>query len=102
MNLLTKSQWLEDWYILEGSPFGIPEGTSMEWREVIEACKEKRNCEAGLRVGVVFDEDHAEALFYSPRNRASDDDFAAVSYGKLPEWITIAEAVLDYWKDDAD
>lgn len=66
---LEKSDWLDDWYVLEMPSWwytGTPEGTADEWRAIINAISEKRNL-SFKRVGVWFDDDKV-CHFYSPRN----------------------------------
>ena len=88
---LRKSDWLDDWYVVDGAPFAQPEGTAAEWKEVIALMREGKNGRPGRRVGVRMRPDGSAEL-RSPRNSVDEDDFALVS--DVASWISSAELTL--------
>ena len=89
---LRKSEWLDDWYVIKPHHgTGQPEGTSEEWKAILEAMK-KRERESFRRVGVRFDGE-GNAMFRSPRNSMNDDE-AVIPAGEVDSWISYAEGIL--------
>jgi hypothetical protein len=94
---LEASSWIEGWFVVEGAPFGQPEGTKEEWTEILKAMREKRP-HRFKRCGVKFTQDYA--YLYSPRNRYSEADCVALSPTEQEHFIKQAETLLGLDSND--
>lgn len=92
MNVLRESEWLDDWYVVDGAPFGQPEGTAADWTQIITLLESRVSDEPAKLVGVRFRGEHA--LLYSPRNACDDHDAVILLAGEIPEWIAQAKLLL--------
>lgn len=88
---LRESEWLGDWFVLDEYQSAQPEGTAEEWREVIEAIKNRRNV-SFRRVSVRFDSGFFS--FTSPRNSIVDCE-AILTPSEITDFVAQAESVLD-------
>lgn len=70
---LTKSEWIDDWYVLEGGcNWASVEGTAEEWHELARAMKKKAN-KSFKRCAVALQPD-GSFVFWSPRNSTGEED----------------------------
>jgi hypothetical protein len=86
-----KSEWLDDWYCMDGASFGQPEGTKEEWMALIEGI-ERGEAVRFKRVGTVITEYGVQ--FYSPRNAISADDYAFVHKDELELLLKVMLKVM--------
>lgn len=100
MTSLRKSEWLEDWFVVDGAPFGQPEGTSAEWKAAIEAIKRKERYRDARRLGVRILP--GGFGFYSPRNVTSEDDYVSLCAREVQEFIEQAEALLREYNHEVE
>jgi len=96
-----KSDWMDDWYVLDGAPGGQPEGTAEHWRNVIAAMRAGKIWYE-TRVGAWLDRS-VESLprykVYSPRNAYGNDDCVWIGAGEVEDFCREVEAELAKYDD---
>lgn len=80
-----------DWFVVDGAEFGKPEGSKAEWETILDAMETGEGI-SFERVAVRLE--NGDALLFSPRNQADDEDFALVLAEEIPAWIERARKVL--------
>lgn len=93
MHHLEKSDFLSDWFVVEGAPFGQPEGTARDWRAAIAAIKERKSGTVAKRLGVAV-RPTGDVEFYSAKNATDGGDHMLLAAADVPAWISHAENLI--------
>lgn len=90
---LVKSEWLDDWYVIEPSNPSV-EGSRAEWLELVKRLKQGvgsafmfRRC--AFQVGP-----DGDVAFSSPRNSTGEGDHVVVAKADIASFVKQATAVL--------
>ena len=96
MKFLRKSDVLPNWYVIDNFNHGRPEGTAVEWEQILAFAAKgppAYRCIPGKRVGAVL-EDNGVLRIWSPRNAMTPDDFISIPANDVSSWIEAAKEVL--------
>jgi len=88
---LYKCAGWDDRYAVDGC-WAQPEGSALEWSEVIEAMKSRKTCSPGIRLNA--EEDVYGYVLSSPRNQHDFIDAVFIPNQHIDGWIETAEKVL--------
>jgi hypothetical protein len=96
---LDKSDWLSDWYVLNGGYCTIPEGTPEEWMQIAKGMRERKPVHF-KRCAAWYDKNLDCYRFCSPRNSYGESDSCSTSSGKAID--ELADHILKVLQDNGE